>query len=77
MKKNPNYAKMLSSALRNSHTIEGTPTQDSSLNKQKHRKAMLRMRLFLQEISSNILWKKYLIDFKKSFIDSERHNKNK
>ena len=55
MKKNPNYAKMLSSALRNSHTIEGTPTQDSSLNKQKHRKAMLRMRLFLQEISSNIL----------------------
>ena len=47
--KNPNYAKMLSSALRNSHTIEGTPTQDSSLNKQKHRKAMLRMMLFLQE----------------------------
>ena len=26
---------------------------------------------------SNILLKKYLIDLKKSFIDSERHNKNK
>lgn len=55
---------MLSSALRKPHTIQGTPTQALSLNKQKHRKTI-----------SNILLKKYLVDFQKSFIDSERHTK--